>query len=134
MSLPSPPSNVLAHVARQHNGHGAAAPRPVPDELAARRRRGHELPHESTNDQERGERLAREVLHQQLIEATFDRAESYERLGDFEKALQWLDRATALSGGVPASYQDERARWAQVAARRAEPSARAWKDDTQRPE
>ena len=76
--------------------------------------------------------MEREGLHQQLIEATLDRAESYERLADFEHALQWLDRATALSGGLPAAYQAQRARWAQAAALRPEPAAGAWKDVTQR--
>jgi hypothetical protein len=102
------------------------------DELAVRRFRGPEPPHESTNDHRWAERVAREVLHQQLIEATLDRAEAYERLGDFEHALQWLDRATTLIGGVPPAYQVLRARWARAAALRPEPTASAWKRDTQR--
>lgn len=58
------------------------------------------------------ERVARDVRHQEVIEASFDRAEAYERLGDFELALEWLDRAAAVSGGLPAAYRAQRARWA----------------------
>ena len=128
MSTPPPPSNVVAHLpgvtARQRNGR-SAAPR-------LRHRHGPAPPHGSTADGGWAESLGREVLHQQLIEATFDRAEAYERLGDFEHALQWLDRAAALSGGLPAAYQARQARWTRAAALRLEPAAGAWKDDTQR--
>lgn len=62
------------------------------------------------------ERVAREIRHQQVIEASFDRAEAYERLGDFEHALEWLDRAATLSGGLPTAYRERRARWARMVA------------------
>jgi hypothetical protein len=117
---------------RQRNGHPAPARTPSLDELAVRRLRGPEPPHESTDDHGWAERVAREALHQQLIEATFDRAEAYERLGDFEHALQWLDRAATLIGGVPPAYQVVRDRWARAAALRPEPAAGAWKHDTRR--
>jgi tetratricopeptide (TPR) repeat protein len=55
--------------------------------------------------------VAREAQHQQLIEATFDRAEAYARLGDFERAVEWLDRAATLSGDLPPAYQAKRVRW-----------------------
>jgi tetratricopeptide (TPR) repeat protein len=67
------------------------------------------------------ERVAREVRHQELIEASFDRAEAYEHLGDFEHALEWLDRAAKLSGGLPAAYRARRARWERAAAVRLRP-------------
>ena len=60
------------------------------------------LPHVSPDDRGWDERVAREVSHQQLIEASFDRAEAYERLGDPERALEWLDRAAVLSDGLRA--------------------------------
>jgi tetratricopeptide (TPR) repeat protein len=74
------------------------------------------------------ERVAHETRHQELIEATFDRAEAYERLGDFERALEWLDRAAALCGGLPPAYRSRRARWARAAARAPRPSAGGWRD------
>jgi tetratricopeptide (TPR) repeat protein len=43
--------------------------------------------------------------HDEIIEASFDRATAYERLGDFERALEWLDRAAAISGGLPPAYR-----------------------------
>jgi hypothetical protein len=57
---------------------------------------------------------AREAQHQELIEATFDRAEAYARLGDFERAVEWIDRAAALTGDLPPVYQRQRARWSQT--------------------
>jgi hypothetical protein len=74
------------------------------------------------------ERVAHETRHQELIEATFDRAEAYERLGDFERALDWLDRAAALCGGLPPAYRSRRALWARVTARRPRLAAGDWKD------
>jgi tetratricopeptide (TPR) repeat protein len=62
------------------------------------------------------ERIAREARHQEVIEASFDRAEAYQRLGDFEQALEWLDRAAVASGGLPPAYRAVRARWARAAA------------------
>jgi hypothetical protein len=57
-------------------------------------------------------RVAREVAHQARIEAAFDRVDACERLGDFECALGWLERAEELCGGLPAVYSAQRARWA----------------------
>src|SRR4051812_46999481 len=83
------------------NGHRAMAferslaksdrrPRAVPDS-----------PEESLHDRAWDQRVAREVRHQEVIEASFDRAEAYARVGDIEQALAWLDRAGTLSGGLP---------------------------------
>jgi hypothetical protein len=85
------------HTARlaphQRNGYLAAAPK------------------ESIGDRESDQHVEREAKHQELIEATFDRAEAYARLGDFEHAVEWLDRAATLSGDLPPTYQVKRARW-----------------------
>ena len=51
-----------------------------------------------------------QVRHQEVIEATVDRAEAYARLGDFSRAVEWLDRAAA-AGDLPAMYRARRARW-----------------------
>jgi tetratricopeptide (TPR) repeat protein len=100
----------------RRNGHPpTAAPSPPPDEPT---------PASTGWD----ERVAHETRHQELIEATFDRAEAYERLGDFEQALEWLDRAAALCGGLPPAYRSRRALWARATARAPRPSARAWKN------
>jgi hypothetical protein len=61
-------------------------------------------------------RVAREVARQARIEAAFDRADAYQRLGDVEHALQWLDRAAALSGGLPPMYGATRAHLAREVA------------------
>jgi hypothetical protein len=82
-----------------------ARPRPVPD-----------LPPELPDDREWGKRVAREVRHQEVIEATFDRAEAYARLGDFDRAVEWLDRAATASGGLPPAYRAQRARWGRTTA------------------
>jgi hypothetical protein len=74
------------------------------------------------------ERVAQEARHQELIEATFDRAEASERLGDFEHALEWLDRAGALCGGLPPAYLPRRALWARAVTRRPRPAAGDWSD------
>jgi vacuolar-type H+-ATPase subunit I/STV1 len=58
------------------------------------------------------QRVAREVELQSRIEAAFDRADACERLGDFEQALEWLDRASRLSGGLSLTYRDRRADFA----------------------
>jgi hypothetical protein len=63
------------------------------------------------------ERVAREVERQARIEATFDRADACERLGDFEHALEWLHRADALSGGLSPSHLEQRSRLANAAHR-----------------
>jgi hypothetical protein len=69
-----------------------------------------ESPSESSEDREWDVRVAREARHQELIEATFDRVEAYARLGDFKRAVQWLDRAAAAGGGLPPTYHALRAR------------------------
>jgi hypothetical protein len=88
-------------------------PRAVPD-----------LPPESTDDRQWDDRVAREVQHQEVIEACFDRAEAYGRLGDFDHALDWLDRAAVAGGGLPTAYRARRARWARAAALRPLPVGR----------
>jgi hypothetical protein len=56
--------------------------------------------------------VAREVERQGAIEAAFDRADASERLGDFHRALEWLDRARELSGGLSPPCWAQRARLA----------------------
>jgi hypothetical protein len=46
------------------------------------------------------ERVAREVEHQARIEAAFDRADVFERLGRPERAQVWTHRAHALIAGA----------------------------------
>ena len=62
--------------------------------------------------------VAREVSHQARIEAAFDRVDACERLGDFGRALAWLERAEELAGGLPPAHGAQRARWARRLARR----------------
>lgn len=76
------------------------------------------LVHEHLHALDWDERVAREAEHQALIEAAFDRVDEYERLGDFENALEWLSRADALSGGLPPAYCAKRARSVREVARR----------------
>jgi tetratricopeptide (TPR) repeat protein len=92
------------------------------------RRDGHPARGEPTDQQGWDELVAREAMHQEVIEASFDRAEAYERLGDFQQALEWLDRAAALGGGLPPAYQAKRARWARAAALRPRPAAGGWEN------
>jgi tetratricopeptide (TPR) repeat protein len=82
---------------------------------------------ESPGQRKWDELVAREAIHQEVIEATFDRAEAYERLGDFDRALEWLDRAAALGGGLPPAFRARRARWAR-ATRRPRPTASGWRN------
>jgi hypothetical protein len=56
--------------------------------------------------------VAREVVRQGGIEAAFDRADACERVGDFQLALEWLDRASELSGGLSPACRAQRARLA----------------------
>jgi len=56
------------------------------------------------------ERVAIEARRQRLIEAAFDRSDAYARLGDDRHALDWLDRAEALSGGLSPAYRLARTR------------------------
>ena len=81
---------------------------------------------EAIGDREWDERVAREARHQALIETSFDRAEACARVRDFEHAVEWLDQAATLSGGLPPAYGACRARWARAAAltsRRGAPAA-----------
>jgi hypothetical protein len=54
--------------------------------------------------------VAREVRRQGDIEAAFDRADACERFGNFRLALEWLDRARELSGGLSPVCWAQRAR------------------------
>ena len=54
--------------------------------------------------------VAVEVSHQGAIEAAFDRADGFERLGELRLALNWLDRACELSGGPSPASSETRAR------------------------
>src|SRR5919107_2023458 len=62
--------------------------------------------------------------HEDVIEASFDRATAYERLGDFERALEWLDRAAAINGDLPPAYQALRDRCIRAGALRLRPTGR----------
>lgn len=62
------------------------------------------------------EQVAREGQHQERIETAFDRAEAYGQFGDLGHALEWLDRADRLSGGLPQAYLALRFRWARALA------------------
>ena len=108
------PSSRAALVRAPASEMAVPRPRAVPD-----------LPPEATDDRQWDDRLAREIQHQEVIEASFDRAEAYGRLGDFEHALEWLDRAAVASGGLPGAYRALRARWARAAGLRARPVGRA---------
>jgi hypothetical protein len=61
--------------------------------------------------------VAREGGRQARIEAVFDRVDACESLGDLVRALEWLDEADALSGGLSASYRARRVRLQRRAAR-----------------
>jgi hypothetical protein len=52
----------------------------------------------------------REVAPQGQIEAAFDRADASESAGDFALALDWLDRASELSGGLSRACLAQRVR------------------------
>jgi tetratricopeptide (TPR) repeat protein len=110
----------------ERNGGSAVSRVPSPGEYNGRPRAVPDLPEGSIDDQEWDEHVAREVHHQEVIEASFDRAEAYERLGDFEHALEWLDRAAALSGGLPNEYRARRAHWAREASVRPHPAGSDW--------
>jgi hypothetical protein len=53
--------------------------------------------------------VAREVARQNQIETVFDRADACERAGQFRLALEWLDRAGELSGGLSTVCRAQRA-------------------------
>ena len=62
-------------------------------------------------------RVAREAEHQAHIEAAFDWADEHDRLGDVALALEWLDMASALSGGLTPAYREKRLRLSREVAR-----------------
>jgi hypothetical protein len=78
------------------------------------------LPRPSTSSALKGwdQRVAREVQHQARIETAFDRADELDRLGDLEQALECLDEADALSGGLSPAYRAKRVRLAAEVGRR----------------
>jgi hypothetical protein len=98
------------------NGDPAATPELSPADSERRPRAVHDPPQEQVEDGQWDERVEREVRHQEVVEATFDRAEAYARLGDFEHAVEWLDRAAAVSGGLPRAYRAQRQRWVRTPA------------------
>jgi len=53
--------------------------------------------------------IAREAVRQREIEAAFDRADACERAGDLQLALEWLDLAGELSGGLSPECRTQRA-------------------------
>jgi hypothetical protein len=67
------------------------------------------------------EDVAREVRHQARIEEAFDRFDEFERLGCTAQALDWLDAAEELAGGLPPLYRAKRARFARKLARHLRP-------------
>jgi hypothetical protein len=111
-----------AGAAEPRSGYPVAVPDASDGEFDRRPRAVPDLPHDSLDDRDWDERVASEVRHQQVIEASFDRAEAYARLGDFELALEWLDRAATASGGLSSAYRAQRARWARTAAIRPTPT------------
>src|SRR5688572_29902120 len=66
------------------------------DESPGRRHRPFGVARESLGREWDG-RVAREVARQARIEAAFDRVDACGRLGDFERALEWLERAEELA-------------------------------------
>jgi tetratricopeptide (TPR) repeat protein len=106
----------LTRAAGPRNGYPAGAPELAPGVPEGRPRAVPDLPQELPDDREWDERMAREVRHQEVIEASFDRAEAYARLGDFDRAVEWLDRAATVSGGLPPAYRAQRARWVRTTA------------------
>lgn len=77
----------------------------------------HEVGRESLRAQEWEGHVALAQARQAGIEAAFDRADAYEQLGDFEHALECLNSASALSGGLSAACRAEHARFARKLAR-----------------
>ena len=54
--------------------------------------------------------VAQEVARQRAIDAAFDRADECEVGGDLQLALEWLDHAGELSGGLSEACLAQRAR------------------------
>jgi hypothetical protein len=59
-----------------------------------------------------GALVARQVKLQAGIEAALDRADACEGTGDYALALDWLDLASTLGGGLSPSCSAQRARCA----------------------
>jgi hypothetical protein len=137
-SWPQRSASIGARMARplslERKGPRAAAPLASPGGYNGRPRAVPDLPRKSVDDRTwDDERTAREVRRQELIEASLERAAAYERLGDFERALEWLDRAAAPKGGLPVAYRLRRARCARAAALRPGPADGDWKGRAARP-
>jgi signal transduction histidine kinase len=98
--------NVLVALPSERSMNGPTGRRQYPFEVAR----------ESVGREWDG-RVAREVAQQARIEAAFDRVDACGRLGDFERALEWLERAEELAGGLSPAYSAQRARWAGQLAR-----------------
>jgi hypothetical protein len=64
----------------------------------------------STGIESLSERVARQMKLQADIEASLDQADVCERRADFAHALECLDRARALSGGLSLACLAQRAR------------------------
>jgi hypothetical protein len=96
---------------RRRNGPVAVPSQRAMDEPLGRRHDPFEVACESVGREWDG-RVAREVAQQARIEAAFDRVDACGRLGDFGRALEWLERAEELAGGLSPSYSAQRARWA----------------------
>jgi hypothetical protein len=64
----------------------------------------------SRRTQDWNERVASEAARQARIEAAFDRADLFYSVGDPEPALEWLRAAETLSGELPPTYRERRAR------------------------
>jgi hypothetical protein len=60
------------------------------------------------------EHVAHEAEHQARIEVAFDRSDAFDRLGYPALALEWLDAAEALGGGLPPLYRAKRAHLARA--------------------
>jgi len=111
-----------ARAGEPRNGHPAGAFELFPGESDRCVRAVPDLRQEPLDDREWEKHVAREARHQEVIEASFDRAEAYARVGDLEQAVAWLDRAATLSGGLPPAYRARRARWALSTAVRLSPT------------
>jgi hypothetical protein len=111
-----------ARAGEPRNGHPAAAFELFPGESDRCLRAVPDLRQEPLDDREWHMHVAGEARHQEVIEASFDRAEAYARVGDLEQAVAWLDRAATLSGGLPPAYRARRARWALSTAVRLRPT------------
>jgi len=83
---------------RRRNGPVAVPSQRAMDEPLGRRHDPFEVACESVGREWDG-RVAREVAQQARIEAAFDRVDACGRLGDFGRALEWLERAEELAAG-----------------------------------